>query len=128
MSTITKPTAGDVAWTEIATSNPRESLAFYTNLFGWSADEMPGTGYHMLKTGDREVAGLMDKSMHCEGPPLWISYIQVDDLEASLERVKSLGGKEMMGITPVEGRGRFAFAEDPQGGKFALWEALGEDS
>lgn len=122
MSTPTLPKNGTIAWNEIATSNPKESLEFYTSLFGWTAEEMPGGGYHMLKSEDGEVAGLMDKSGQCDGPPLWISYVQVPDLENSLIRLEELGGKIMMGATPVEGRGQFSLVEDPQGGKFALWE------
>lgn len=120
----TKAKVGSVSWTELASSEPGKSLEFYTQLMGWKAEEMPGGGYHMLKTGDGEVAGLLDKSAHCDGPPMWISYLTVESLEASLAKVVDLGGKEMMGITPVEGRGRFAMVEDPQGAKFALWEYL----
>lgn len=128
MSKPTQPQVGAVAWTEIATSSPQESLAFYSSLFGWESQEMPGGGYFMMKNGEQEVAGIMDKSAHCDGPPMWISYVQVANLEESLAQVTELGGKIMMGSTPVEGRGIFAMVEDPQGGKFAIWEALqGED-
>ena len=113
---------GTFAWNEIATSNPQESIAFYTGLLGWTAEEMPGGGYYMLKNGDEEIAGLMDKSENCDGPPLWISYVTVENLEASVAKATELGGKAVVGITPVEGRGRFALLEDPQGGKFALWQ------
>jgi len=120
-----KPTLpGTIAWTEIATSTPAESLDFYKSLFGWEAEEMHGGAYHLLKADGEETAGLMDKSAMCDGPPMWVSYVNVEDIAASLGKVVELGGKEMMGITPVEGRGTFALVEDPQGGKFALWESL----
>lgn len=117
---------GSVAWTEIATSQSAESLQFYTGLMGWQAEEMPGGGYHILKSGDEEVGGMMDKSAHCDGPPVWLSYLNVENLEKSLGKAEKLGGKKVMDITPVEGRGRFAILEDPQGGKFALWEYLAQ--
>ncbi|MEM7600755.1 MAG: VOC family protein [Verrucomicrobiota bacterium] len=120
---MSTPENGTVAWTEIATSTPEESLEFYTRLFGWTAEEMPGGGYHMLKKNDGEVAGLMDKSGQCDGPPMWVSYVQVPSLDITLKQLEELGGKIMMGATPVEGRGQFALVEDPQRGKFALWES-----
>ena len=124
MSEKNKQAPGTIAWTEIATSTPAESLNFYKGLFGWDSEEIPGGNYHMLKAGGEETAGIMDKSAMCDGPPVWVTYVNVDSLESSLAKVVELGGKEMMGRTPVEGRGSFALAEDPQGGKFALWEAL----
>ena len=78
--------------------------------------------YTMLSVGDRPVGGVMDKSEHCDGPPMWISYVHVADVAEALAKAVSLGAKEMMGVKEIPGKGSFAFIEDPQGGKLAFWQ------
>ncbi len=124
MSEQNKDLPGSIAWTEIATSTPAESLEFYKSLFGWESEEMMDGAYHMIKANGEETAGIMDKSAMCDGPPMWVTYVNVASIDDSLARLVELGGKEMMGKTPVEGRGFFAMVEDPHGGKFAIWEKL----
>ncbi len=117
-------TPGTFAWNELATSDVAGSKEFYTQLFGWTAMSPPGMDeYSMLMVGDRPAAGMMDKTAHCDGPPLWISYIHVADVAASLAKAVKLGAKEMKGVTEIPGKGSFALLEDPQGGKFALWQS-----
>ena len=116
-------TPGTFAWNELATSDVAGSKEFYSKLFGWTAEDIPGMDYTMFNVGEQSVGGMVDKSAHCDGPPLWVSYIHVADVRASLAKAVELGGKEMMGVTEVPEMGSFAMLEDPQGGKFALWQA-----
>ena len=115
-------TPGIFSWNELATNSPKESAAFYADLFGWEAREMPEANYTMFMNGERPVAGLMDKSAHCDGPPMWLSYVTVEDVRAALAKAVDLGGKDSMGVKEVPGMGSFALIEDPQGGKFAIWQ------
>jgi predicted enzyme related to lactoylglutathione lyase len=48
-------------------------------------------------------------------PPFWLAYITVTDCDATVERVKALGGNAMMEPTDIE-PGRFCLVSDPQGG------------
>lgn len=115
-------TAGTFAWNELATSDLAGSEAFYTSLFGWRIEAVPEMDYKMAWIGDRCVAGMMDKSEHCDGPPLWISYVFVDDARAALAKAVELGAEVFMDITEVPGKGTFALIADPQGGKLGLWQ------
>lgn len=116
-------TTGTFAWNELATSDLAGSESFYTGLFGWEAEAVPGMGhYKMLMAGDRCVAGIMDKSEHCDGPPLWISYVFVDDVHAALAKAVELGADTFKEVTEVPGKGSFALIQDPQGGKLGLWQ------
>ena len=48
-------------------------------------------------------------------PPNWSIYLAVANLDASLEKLQSLGGQAISPAMAVEGVGRFAFICDPQG-------------
>jgi predicted enzyme related to lactoylglutathione lyase len=116
-------TPGTFAWNELATSDLAGSEGFYASLFGWAMESIPGMDYKMAMVGDRPVAGLMDKSEHCDGPPLWISYVYVDDVRTSLAKAVELGAEMFKDVTEVPGKGSFALIQDPQGGKLGLWQA-----
>jgi len=49
-------------------------------------------------------------------------YVQVDDLDAYLERAGKLGGKTLVPPTEVPGMGRFARLADPEGTMVGLWK------
>jgi predicted enzyme related to lactoylglutathione lyase len=125
MTNITAHAPGTFCWIELATSDAAGARAFYTELFGWTVREVPmgeqGT-YHMFLKGGREV-GAMYEVGGGEMPPNWTSYINVSDIDASMDTVKSLGGTVHMGPLDVMEFGRMAVVSDPQGAMFALWQA-----
>ena len=53
----------------------------------------------------------------------WINYVNVESLDASVERAQKLGAKIMKGKSPVPGMGWFAMLIDPQGNPFAMWQS-----
>ena len=71
--------------------------------------------------GEDEMAGIMDAvSFLPEGVPAhWSVYWEVDDVDAALSAIESLGGSVEMGArdTPY---GRLAAAADPAGARFSL--------
>jgi predicted enzyme related to lactoylglutathione lyase len=77
----------------------------------------------MLKIGDRTVGGLLDKSAQCDGPPLWLSYVYVADVNASLAKAVELGAETFREVTVVPEMGSFAIIKDPQDGLLALWQS-----
>ena len=50
----------------------------------------------------------------------WLFYLSVEDLNAALEKTRSLGGVVINGPMVVPGGGRVAQCEDSQGAAFAL--------
>ena len=119
---------GIVSWNELATSDAAGSAAFYSGLFDWNVQTIPGMdGYQMMMVGDRMVAGCMDKSEHCDGPALWLSYVTVADVKASLAKAVELGAEAIKDVTEVPGKGSFAIVKDPQGAMLGLWQFSGEE-
>jgi predicted enzyme related to lactoylglutathione lyase len=54
-------------------------------------------------------------------PPHWVPYFGVESLEASIEKLGSLGGQALAEPQPVPG-GRFVPAMDAHGAAFSMWE------
>jgi predicted enzyme related to lactoylglutathione lyase len=55
-------------------------------------------------------------------PPHWMSYISVADLDATLDKVKKLGGTVIVPKTTAGDMGSFAIIQDPTGAHIAIWK------
>jgi uncharacterized protein len=119
---------GQFCWIELATTDAKAAKSFYTNLFGWSVNEIPmgdqGTYYMFQKNG--ATAAAMAEQQPAERssgvPPHWNNYIAVDNADAAAAKAKSLGANVVAGPFDVMDAGRMAFVIDPQGAAFALWQ------
>jgi predicted enzyme related to lactoylglutathione lyase len=53
-------------------------------------------------------------------PPYLTVYVQVENLDAALERAAGLGARRVVEPTPIEGVGSFALFQDPEGNVVGL--------
>jgi uncharacterized protein len=90
-------------------------LRFYGELFGWRLTRVPGgVNYTLVDTqGGAGVNGGIGKSG--TGDPWASFYVEVDDLQAVLDKAESLGGKTVLPITEIPGMVAFAMFDDPDG-------------
>lgn len=114
---------GAYTWSELLTSDVEGSKTFYGAVFGWDAvtrGEGP-RAYTELQIGGRPVAGMMARppQMPEQVPDHWGVYFNVADCEASVARIKELGGAVMMGPMDMP-PGTIAAVADPQGANFNL--------
>ena len=111
-------TQGDFGWSELTTTDTAAALGFYTSLVGWESKGEPMPGYHIIGRGD-EMLGAITAGECPDGttsPPRWMPYITVDDLDATLAKVESLGGSVVMPACPIPNDGGYiAIIKDPQG-------------
>jgi predicted enzyme related to lactoylglutathione lyase len=110
---------GAFGWFELMTTDAEGAKKFYAELFGWEYDTMP-TGncapYTVVKVGGEAVAGIMVLPEECKGmPPSWGIYITVDNVDATVSSVVSLGGKVLRPAFDIPEVGRFCVLQDPQG-------------
>jgi hypothetical protein len=116
-------TNGHFSWHELMAGEWETAFRFYSQLFGWQkTDAVPspmGT-YQMYGKGGRTLGGMATKPKDYPAPPHWLYYVKVDDLDATLARVKKRGGQVMHGPMEVPGGDRVAQCMDPQGAAFAL--------
>jgi len=110
---------GAFGWFELMTTDPEWAKKFYSELFGWEYEEMPmenGAPYTVVKVDGKAVAGIMAQPDECKGmPPAWEIYVTVDDVDATVENVLSLGGKVLRPAFDIPEVGRFCVLQDPQG-------------
>ena len=106
-------------WNELMTNDEQRASEFYSKLFGWAtqAQKMPdGEVYTMFNLGDIQAGGMMKiRKEWGDVPPNWMVYFAVEDCDASVEKIKSLGGMIVVPATAVPDVGKFAVIEDPQG-------------
>ncbi|HEX3474945.1 MAG TPA: VOC family protein [Kofleriaceae bacterium] len=117
-----KPTTGHFCWNELASKDPRASVAFYTQIGGFTEKSMDmgamGT-YHVLESDGQQRAGIMAQQMP-EQPHAWLPYVQVANADQTVEKAKRLGTTIVVPPTPIPNVGRFAIFVDPQGAPTAI--------
>jgi len=106
---------------ELATNDLAKAREFYTGLFDWQLEEVPGMDYTLIKVGDGTGGGMM-KNPVPGTPSYWIAYVLVDDVAVAAGKAASLGGTVCKGVTEVPGIGWFSVITDPTGATLALWQ------
>jgi len=106
---------------ELQTKDLDKSKKFYSGMFDWKLEEIPGMDYTMISVGDGTGGGMMKNPM-TDIPDNWLPYILVDDVAASTKKAKSLGANIVKDVTEVPGMGWFSVITDPTGAVFGLWQ------
>jgi predicted enzyme related to lactoylglutathione lyase len=125
MSERTEYAPGTPSWVDNASPDPGAAAEFYSALFGWDTENVMPEGdsgeYHMASLRGKSVAALGSQPM--DGvPPLWNTYITVEDPGATAEKAKAAGGNVLMEPFDVMDAGRMAVLQDPAGAVFMVWE------
>ena len=87
---------------------------FYADLFGWSVNADNPMNYGLVDTQTEEginggIAGEQEAATRVT------IYVQVDDLQAYLDRAESLGGKTILPPTVIPDTVTLAMFSDPEG-------------
>ena len=121
---LAKPGIGHVSWHELATTDPVAAFRFYHALFGWDEtgthDMGPMGLYRMIGHGELSLGAMFTKPSQMPGPPHWLLYVRVADVNATVARVKEHGGQVLNGPMEVPGGDWIAQCLDPQGSAFAV--------
>ncbi len=122
MPEMTKYEHGVPSWVDIGMADPKAGLAFYGELFGWEGEDMGEEAGHytIASKGGRQVAAI--SPAQDPGPPRWTTYINVDDVDAVAQKVKSAGGSTVVEPMDVMSAGRMAIFQDTTGAFVAAWQ------
>ena len=119
-------TPGHVGWHELHAGDGAAAFAFYAGQFGWekhdAMDMGPMGSYQMFGvagSGKVSMGGMMTKMPETPRPH-WLYYINVEAIDAAVERISAAGGKVVHGPQEVPGGSWIVNAVDPQGALFAL--------
>jgi predicted enzyme related to lactoylglutathione lyase len=118
---------GKFVWFELVTRDAKKAQAFYGDVFGWRVQPFPmgAFTYEMILTGatiDTMVGGYASPG-NGRQPSHWISYVSVDDVDASAATAGANGGKVIEAPHDAPGVGRMARISDPQGAELCLLES-----
>ncbi|MCB9592037.1 MAG: VOC family protein [Sandaracinaceae bacterium] len=115
-------------WAELVTAQQGDSSEFYRSLFGWQAEEMnmgeAGT-YLIMKAGEAQVGGIAASPQKV--PTHWLSYLTVDDVDATASKIEGLGGQLQGKPFDIPNIGRAVIATDPNGAAFAAFTPASSD-
>lgn len=114
---------------EIPSDNIERANKFYTELFGWKMEKMPGPMEYWMfakganNKGEQTISGgVMERKIPSSHEQITI-YIAVNSVNEYVKRVEELGGKVIKPKTEVRSYGWFALCMDTENNIFALWEA-----
>ena len=110
---------------EISVPNPEQAVAFYSDVFGWSAQKLPDPiQYWQLRPSvTSENAGTPGGIIGSKSERSRVSVtIQVESLDETCAKVTGMGGSIVTDRRPVPGYGTHVLCKDPQGVFFALIE------
>src|SRR5918911_1544752 len=97
---------------EIGAAGMAPLVRFYSALFGWNLETL-SEGYARVDTrAGRGINGGIGRSG--TGEPWATFYVEVDDLQATLDRAEGLGGRTAVPVTEFPGMA-FAMFDDPAG-------------
>lgn len=116
-------TPGTFCWTDLSTVDAAGAKAFYGDLFGWEAVDVPVEGgtYTMLRLGGRDVCALSERGAD-QGPPAWLSYVSVTDAGDAADAARRAGATVVVEPFDVMASGRMSVLRDPTGAFFAVWQ------
>jgi predicted enzyme related to lactoylglutathione lyase len=112
--------ANPVVHLQLRTPNLPRATAFYTQLFGWRAENVRvcSKAYLALELGRELDGGVVERD---EAEASWLPYVEVPELGVALARARRLGARVVVG--PREGpAGWRAVIEAPDGAEIAFWQ------
>ncbi len=117
---------GTPSWADCHVEDSASARGFYADLFGWEVRDLPadGAGQLMAYKDGQVVAGIGVKP-DPQLPSVWSTYLAVDDADATAAKITAAGGRLLTAPFDVLDSGRLAFAADPTGAGFGIWQARG---
>jgi predicted enzyme related to lactoylglutathione lyase len=113
-------------------NDPKKIGQFYTSLFDWKLEPMPNMDYTVVNTVDTDeqrhpvtpgaINGGMIKRPDGFTPRAWVNYVNVESVDDTVTRAKTLGAHVSKPKSAVPGMGWFAMMTDPEGNEFAVWQ------
>jgi uncharacterized protein len=117
---------GVPCWVDIWLPDADAAVSFYTELFGWEAEEsMPGSPgkHYMCRLRGRDVAAIASRPAGAPPTtPAWSTYVWVEDAEQTAAKVLESGGSVVLEPSRSLDGGRIAVLADPAGAVFCAWQ------
>ena len=107
---------------EVAGKDPKKLQDFFGGLFGWQINADNPMNYGMVNLNEAVAGGIGPAPEGQPGHAMF--YVGVDDVEAALQKVESLGGKRIFGPMEVPDGPTIAHFADPEGNVVGLFARM----
>lgn len=115
---------------EIPFDDKERAMKFYTDAFDWQLTDMPEMNYVIAQTvpvDENQMpkepgainGGLFERPNEAPNPTI---YVNVESIDAALEKVQAAGGKVVTPNTPIPGMGAYARVTDTEGNVIGLFQ------
>jgi uncharacterized protein len=112
---------GKICYLEIPANTAQASADFYSGIFGWKVRRRGDGELAFDDTGG--VSGTWVKESDRTPDERTRTYIMVDAITETLQRIQAAGGRVLTPRTDIGvGMGAFAVFADPVGNEFGLYE------
>lgn len=124
--------SGRVMHFEIPFDDGDRARGFYKAAFGWNVQEAPDMNYTVVASGPTTEQGMPSEHGFINGGMMQrdtgpasgpVITIDVENIDAALERIETLGGSAVIAKQAVGDMGFAAYFKDPEGNVMGLWEA-----
>jgi predicted enzyme related to lactoylglutathione lyase len=124
--------SGRVVHFEIPFDDRDRASEFYREAFGWAVMTIPEVGYTLVssgpttpETGPTEPGfingGLLDRTAGAATSPVVV--VEVTDIDEALAKIESLGGRTVVGRSPIGDMGFAAYFRDSEDNVIGLWQS-----
>ena len=124
MPTRDRAPVGSPCWADLWTSDVEGSRTFYSQLFGWEAQEPSPEfgGYFMFTRAGVPVAGAMGDMGEMSANDTWTIYLTTDDIAKTTAAAQAEGANIVNPAMAVADLGIQAVFTDPTGAHLGMWE------
>jgi len=107
---------------EIGCRNSQKTQEFFAKLFDWNINVQGPAA--LINTGSKDgIQGHITALGH--EPHNYVTvYVEVDDLQAYLDKANQLGGKTLVPPVEIPSQGSFAWLADLDGNIIGLWKPV----
>jgi len=115
---------------EVPFDDESRATKFYGDIFGWQLQSIPEMNYVMASTTESDDKGLpknpgaINGGMTKRGGMVNAVniVIGVDDIDGTLEKIKTKGGSVVQAKMPVGDMGFAAYFKDTEGNVLGIWQ------
>lgn len=122
---MSETNAGRLVWYELMTSDPKAATSFYTEVVGWKTQPFGEGGDYTMWVGSQGPLGgvtlIPEQATSMGVPPHWMSHVEVESVDDSLAKARSLGATVHFGPHDIPEVGRYGVITDPLGAAISLF-------